>query len=218
LLRRARRWSCGATAGLDFEELAWDIASEVRVAQTIDQEIARLEARIETLYGDADPEGIVVSTPGAGTVLAAGILGRLGDARRFANLGGVRSFSGMVPKNDQSGLSEGQCALTKAGDPGLRRDLFLAADKARSVDPQLAARYYRLVVERGLTHTSALCHISTTLLTRIAACLRKAEHYVIRDVGGRPITAEEGRSICKGRYAIPLTSGAPDGAPGERRS
>ena len=189
--------------GLDFEELAWDVASEVRMAQTIDLEITRLEARIESLYEEADPEGIVVSAPGAGTVLAAGILGRLGDARRFASLAGVRSFSGMVPKNDQSGLSEGQCDLTKAGDPGLRRDLFLAADRARSVDPQLGARYYRLVVERGLTHTSALCHISTTLLTRIAACLRKGEHYKIRDVGGRQITDEEGRRICKERYTVP---------------
>jgi transposase len=189
--------------GLDFEELAWDVASEVRVARRIEQEIAHLDARIEALYAEADPDGVMVSAPGVGTTLAAGILGRLGDANRFANLAGVRSFSGMVPRNDQSGLSEGKCALTKAGDPGLRRDLFLAADKARCVDPQLAMRYHRLVVERGLTHISAVCHISTTLLTRMAACWRTGQAYVIRDVDGRVISEAEGRAFCKQRYAIP---------------
>ena len=189
--------------GVDFEELAWDVASEVRMAQAIEQEITRLDERIKALYAEADPDGIMVSAPGVGTTLAAGILGRLGDANRFANLAGVRSFSGMVPATEQSGLIQASPGLTKAGDPGLRRDLFLAADKARQADPQLAARYHRLMVERGLTSVSALCHLSTVVLTRMAACWRSGEPYVIRDVDGRVISEAEGRAICKQRYAIP---------------
>ena len=45
-------------------------------------------------------------TPGIGVNLSAGILGRLGDPNRFANLAGVRSFTGTVPKVDQSGLAD----------------------------------------------------------------------------------------------------------------
>ena len=76
---------------------------------------------IEALYEEADPKGIVVSTPGIGITLSAGILGRLGDhPNRFANLAGVRSFTGIVPKIDQSGLANKHKGLTKAGDPGLR--------------------------------------------------------------------------------------------------
>jgi transposase len=127
-------WDSG---GLDFDELAGDIASEVRFLEMLNDEIARIEHRIAELYEHADPEGIILSAPGTGTTLAAGILGRLGDARRFANLAGVRSFSGMVPGTSQSGTSEGRPRVTKAGDPGLRRDLFLAADQARLSDPQL---------------------------------------------------------------------------------
>ena len=99
-------------------------------------------------------------------VLSAGIAGRLGgDARRFANLGGrsARS-SGVVPGVNQSGFTETRPGITKQGDPGLRRDLFLAAERARHQDPQLAAKYYRLIMERRLHHYSAVCHLATTLV------------------------------------------------------
>jgi transposase len=83
-------WAAG---GLDFAELADDIAAEVRVIAAFDAEIAAVEDRIDSLYDDVDPAGIVRSAPGIGVTLAAGILGRTGDLRRFANLAGVRSFS-----------------------------------------------------------------------------------------------------------------------------
>jgi hypothetical protein len=130
-------------AGLDFDELAWDLASEVRLVRGLNDEIGRLETRIDVLYGKADPAGIVISTPGVGPILAGGILGRLGDANRFANLAGVRSFSGMVPKVNQTGHTETRPGITKQGDAGLRRDIWFAADVARQTDPQLAAKYHR---------------------------------------------------------------------------
>ena len=68
-------WSCG---GIDFAELAEDIAAEVRVLKALDVEIAAAEDRIAVLYDDADPGGIVRSAPGLG-VPSAGILGSTGD-------------------------------------------------------------------------------------------------------------------------------------------
>ena len=189
--------------GLDFDELAWDLASEARLVRRLDDEIGRLETRIDELYAKADPAGIVISTPGVGPVLAGGILGRLGDANRFTDLAAVRSFSGMIPKVNQTGHTETRPGITKQGDPGLRRDIWFAADVARHTDPQLAAKYHRLIVERRLHHYSAICHLATTLLTRIAACWRRDERYVIRDIDGRRITAAEGKAIVNARYRIP---------------
>ena len=189
--------------GLDFDELAWDLASEARLVRRLDDEIGRLETRIDELYAKADPAGIVISTPGVGPVLAGGILGRLGDANRFTDLAAVRSFSGMIPKVNQTGHTETRPGITKQGDPGLRRDIWFAADVARQTDPQLAAKYHRLIVERRLHHYSAICHLATTLLTRIAACWRRGERYVIRDIDGRRITAAEGKAIVNARYRIP---------------
>ena len=188
--------------GLDFDELADDIAVEARQIITLDAEIDQLDDRIATLYETADPTGIVTSTPGISTVLSAGILARTGDFNRFDNLAGIRSFTGLVPKVDQSGTAEHHNGPTKAGDPGLRQALFLAADLARKVDPTLAARYNRLYIDQGKHHNSAICSIAAVLITRIAACWRNGEHYVLRDVDGTPITETQGRRICATTYKI----------------
>lgn len=193
-------WAAG---GLDFSELAADIATEVRVIKALDAELEAIDERVEALYEEADPTGVVRSAPGLGVTLAAAILGRTGDLARFDNLAGVRSFTGIVPKVDQSGLSDGHHGgLTKAGDPGLRQALYLAADAARKVDPTLAARYRRLVVDQGKHHVSALCSIAPVLITRIAACWRGGERYVLKDLDGTEITEAQGRAICAERYKI----------------
>jgi transposase len=201
-----------AGGGIDFAELAADIAAEVRVARSLNDEIVVLERRAAPLFAaadrrpaidDADQRGIIAAVPGLGGVLGAGIVARFGDLDRFANLAGVRSFTGLVPKIDQSGLTHGHRGITKAGDPGLREVLYLAADYLRHIDPQLAARYHRLIVESGKHHDSALCHLATNLATRLAACWRRRERYMLRDVDGTPITETEGRAIVTARYKIP---------------
>lgn len=192
-------WAAG---GIDFAELAEDIAAEVRLIKAADVELEGIEERIAALYEEADPGGIVVSMPGLGVTLAAGILGRTGDLARFDNLAGVRSFTGIVPKVDQSGLADAHKGLTKSGDSGLRQTLYLAADHARKVDPTLAARYHRLVVDQGKHHVSATCSLAAVVMTRIAACWRNGERYVLRDVDGTEITETEGRAISAERYKI----------------
>jgi hypothetical protein len=73
----------------------------------------------------------------------------------------------------------------------------------RRIDPTLAAKYHRLMLEAGKHHNSALCHIATTLLTRIIACWRTGQPYQLRDVDGTPVTPEQARAIIAERYTIP---------------
>ncbi|WP_342778775.1 IS110 family transposase [Phytoactinopolyspora halophila] len=58
----------------------------------------------------------MTSAPGVGAVTGAVILGRLGDINRFTSLAAVRSFSGLVPFLDASGLSDRHGGPTKRGD------------------------------------------------------------------------------------------------------
>lgn len=189
--------------GMDFHALAADIAVEARLALTVSEEIKALDKRIAALYEQVDPGGIVRSAPGVGRVGAPQIAGRLGDANRFANLPAIRCFAGLVPDQDSSGQAARAGGPTKAGDACLREALFMSADHARKIDPTLAARYYRLIVEEGKHHTSAVTTIAAVLLTRIAACLRNGTRYELRDTDGRTITEQEGRAICATRYTIP---------------
>ena len=51
-------------------------------------------------------------------------------------------------------------------------------------------------------HESAICHLATMLITRIATCMRNGTPYQLRDVDGTAITESEGRAIVKERYQL----------------
>lgn len=205
----ADRILAAARASLDlwgddicFPELAEDIAVEARLALALTAEIKELDERIAVLVRDRDPHGIITSAPGIGAVTGAVILGRLGDASRFQSLSAVRAFSGLVPSLDASGVSGRHGGPTKRGDHLLREALFISANQARRLDPTLAAKYHRLMVDNGKHHNSALCHIATTLLTRVVACWRAQIPYQIRDVDGHLVTTHQARAIINERYSV----------------
>lgn len=187
--------------GMDFAALAADIAVEAEQAQVLTAQLADLDERIAHLYAEADPAGIIRSAPGVGPVIAGVIAGRLGDPHRFNSLAAIRAYSGLVPKVSQSGKSDHTAGLTKAGDHLLRESLWLAAEQARKFDPQLAAKYVRLRnAERH--HDSAICHIATILLTRIATCWRTGQPYQIRDIDGTPLTPAQGKKTIQEHHQI----------------
>ena len=185
-----------AATDIDFAELAADIEAEVRFIAAVQAEIDQLDQRIQHLYAQADPDQILRSVPGVGATLAPAIHALFGDPHRFTNLNAARAFTGLVPGTNQSGIGQTPTRPTKAGDPGLRTALFMAADLARQTDPTLAAKYRRLVVDRKLHHNSAICHLAAVLATRIIACLRSHTRYQIRAVNGQAINPQEARTIC----------------------
>jgi transposase len=202
LLEAARETLALWDGELDFTELADDIAVEARMALALSKEIKELDERLVVALRAADPEGILTSVPGVGVINGAQILARLGDPNRFASLAGVRSFSGLVPKLSSSGLSGRHGGPTKSGDAALREALYMAANWARRIDPTLAQRYHRLMVNEGKHHNSALCHVSTILLTRIVSCWRAGTPYVIRDLDGTELTRDQAREVISRRYQI----------------
>ena len=187
---------------LDYPDLAEDIAIEARLALALTEEIKELDERIAVMLERADPAGIIRSAPGVGAITGAAILGRLGDPARFSSLAAARSFTGLVPPLDASGQAGRHGGPTKRGDAVLREALFIAADHARRLDPSLA-RYHRLMTEAGKHHTSAICHIAPALLTRIIACWRTGERYVLHDVDERAVDSLEARAIIAARYTVP---------------
>ena len=189
------------TDGMDFAELAQDIAHEAEQALFLTRQIKQIDERVANLYADADPQGIVASAPGVGPVISAVIAGRIGNPHRFTSLAAIRAYTGLVPKVSQSGVSKVESSITKAGDPLLREMLCTAADQARKIDPQIAAKYQRLMAG-DRPHDSAICHLATLMVTRIATCMRTGQHYALRDVDGTPITEAEGRAIVKERYQL----------------
>ena len=111
----------------------------------------------------------------------------------------------MFPTKSSSGGQDrpGQ-RLTKSGNDRLKRALYLAADTARKIDPELAAVYWRLMVKKGHHHKQALCAVATRLVNRIYRVRKTGQPYVLRDLTGTPITVPEGKHIVANLFTVPL--------------
>ena len=201
LLATARESIALWDGALDFGALADDIRAEAAQHQFLTGQIAAVDARIAEQLAQRDPEGILTSAPGVGPVIAGIIAGRIGDPHRFSHLSAVRKFAGLVPSVSCSGILTGTGKMTKSGDALLRHGAFLAADSARRTDPQLAAKYVRLMNEQR-HHNDAVTHLAAILLTRVVACWRDGVPYVIRDLDGTVITAQQGRAIVAAHHQV----------------
>ncbi len=98
----------------------------------------------------------------------------------------ARNALGKVGRKYQRAISADVRAVFNAPSLDWARELM--AGVARKHDPQLAALYRRLMVERGRHHNQALCAVATHLADRIYALLRENRTYQPRDLDGRAIT------------------------------
>jgi transposase len=160
---------------------------------------------VEQIYQRVHPSNALRSIPGIGSTLAPLLIGVLGYARRFRNEDHIRGFCGMFPtRNSSGGVDKPGQRLTKSGSDRVKRALYIAADVARKIDPDLAAVYWRLMVNKGHHHKQAICAVATRLINRIYRVLKTGEPYALRDQQGNSITVQEGRRIVTAQFTVPL--------------
>lgn len=190
---------------VDFALLQTEVALEVDRLRLIEAQLTRLTREIETLYAKLHPSNVLRTIPGIGIALGPLVLGVLHEAGRFAGLHRLRGFCGMFPRVKASGgTSQPGQAITQSGNNRIKRALYLAADAARRIDPELAAVYWRLMVRKGHHHKQALCAVATRLVNRIGKVLRTGQAYELRDNDGTPITVTLGKAIVAERFSIPI--------------
>jgi transposase len=210
---RAEQWMDAARAALDlyaahpavaFEELAAEVATEVRLLRATQAELAAHAAEREATYRWVDPGALARSLPGLAEVGGPALVAAMGDPARFRRGRQFRSFTGLAPKASETGDTDrkGQ-PMSKAGSSLLRTTLVRAADHARKADPQLARIYYLQMVERGKDHLGALCVVAANLAERAWAVMDRGMPYVICDTDNRPVTAEEAKAIIADQWTVP---------------
>ncbi|SIT64998.1 Transposase IS116/IS110/IS902 family protein [Burkholderia sp. b14] len=167
--------------------------------------IGAIEREVERIYQRVHPSDALRSIPGVGSTLAPLLIGILGHAKRFRNEDHIRGFCGMFPtKNSSGGIDKPGQRLTKSGSDRIKRALYIAADVARKIDPDLAAVYWRLMVNKGHHHKQAICAVATRLINRIYRVLKTGQPYVLRDQQGNAITVQEGKRIVLAQFTVPL--------------
>jgi len=129
------------------------LASEIlRDVRTLDRKIADLKVRIEA---EVEASGTTLTEIfGVGPILAATILGTVGDVTRFPTKGHFASYSGTAPVEASSGKVV-RHRLSLAGNRHLNYALHMVAtSQARSGAP--GGTYYRKKIAEGKSSKEAL--------------------------------------------------------------
>ena len=210
---RALQWQAAATAAVElygehpavpFEELAAEVATEVRLLRAIQAELAAHAAAREQRYRTVDPAQLARSLPGFAEVSAPALVAVMGRPGRFRDATRFKSYAGLAPRASETGETDRKgTPMSKAGPSLLRSTLFRAADMARRQDPQLARIYYQQMTERGATHIKACCVVAGHLAERAWTVLNRGTPYVICDTSGNPVTAAEAKAIIAERWTVP---------------
>ena len=194
----------GDETGIAFDDVAAEIASEVRMWRACQAELAgHAEAR-ETHYRVVDPDQLARTLPGikesGGPVLVAA----LGRAHRFPTSAQFKNYSGLAPKASETGDTDrkGQ-AMSKSGPRLLRYQLVMSANTARQLDPQLAKVYYDQMTSHGAHHTKAVCVVAAKLAERAWTVMTRQTPYVICDIDGTPVDNPTAKAIIAERYHVP---------------
>jgi hypothetical protein len=209
---RARAWLGVAQAAvalygddpaMPYQDLAAELASQIRLLRAVLGEQKTHEQARERAYLRVEPDELARSLPGIATVGAPLLVAAMGRPQRFRSAARFKAFTGLTPKASETGETDrkGQ-AITKAGAARLRKQLLCSANTARQVDPQLAAVYYQQMVERGAHHIKALCVVAARLAERFWLVETRGEPYVVRDLDGTPVTSEQAKQIIATRYRV----------------
>jgi transposase len=112
----------------EHPELLAMIEPSLQVIDAMTEQVRCLERAIEELATENYPETeFLRQIQGVGVLTSLTFVLTIGDPLRFARARDVAAYLGLVPKRDQSGDTDKQLRISKAGDAYLRRLLVSAA-------------------------------------------------------------------------------------------
>jgi transposase len=115
---------------------------DMLLLKDMDDDIAEMNKR--------DPMARLLKTiPGVGDFTAMVLLSEIVDIRRFPRAASLACYSGLTPKQRQSGSRTRMMGITKEGSANLRWVIIQAAWIAIRIDPRLRRFYERLQQEKG---------------------------------------------------------------------
>jgi len=112
----------------EYSEILALVEPSLLVIDSITAQIKELDKSIETMAEEVYPETQFISQiTGVGALTSLAFVLTIEDPKRFKRSRDVGSYLGLVPKRDQSGESDKELRISKAGDSYLRMLLVNAA-------------------------------------------------------------------------------------------
>ena len=174
------------------EMVTFTLATQLDHIRFIQRSQKRLEETIaHTIAPVPNP---IISVPGLGPVITAGLLAEIVDISRFPEHQHLAQYFGISWERRSTGNFVSQnTRLTKVGNPYGRYYFIQGADKARQYAMEYKAFYWRKYNEVSkYQHRRALVLTARKLVRLVHALLTKNEPYVRPRT---PISTEEDRSL-----------------------
>jgi transposase len=174
-LFQAARDSIGIYEGkesilLEIDHLVLRIEDEKRF-------IENLETKMADYLSQIPYSASLLSIKGIGVITVAGLIGEVGDFKKFKTVSEVIKLAGLDLYEISSGQHKGKRRISKRGRSLMRKLLYFAAlNTARSQGIMNEA--YKKMLERGMPKMKALVAISRKLLRIMFALARDNEKYV----------------------------------------
>lgn len=140
--------------------------------------IAKLEREMRRLLDQIPYSRSILSVKGIKTVTAAGLIGEVGDFRKFRTISELLKLAGLDLYEISSGNHTGNRHITKRGRSLLRKLLFFASLNMIRKGGVMHEPYQRYI-GRGMPTHKALVAISRKLLGILFALVRDHTEYVV---------------------------------------
>ncbi len=142
-----------------------------------DRFIASLEKQMRCYLEQIPYSGSLLSIKGLGVVTVAGLIGEVGDFKKFDTHAEIMKLAGFDLFEVSSGQHQGQRHISKRGRALMRKLLFFASINTVRSQGIMHARYHQML-DRGMLKMKALIAISRTLLRLIFALARDNTMYI----------------------------------------
>jgi len=191
VLKKVSRGKLGLERAKELFEAAQDSIGIYEGKESILEEISHLVCQIEgqnrfidtlerqmaEFLGQIPYSGSILSIKGIGVTTAAGLIGEVGDFRKFRTISEVMKLAGLDLYEVSSGRHKGQRHISKRGRALMRKLLYFAAINAVKSNGIMHEPYQRML-DRGMPKVKALIAISRKLLRIIFALARDNAEYV----------------------------------------
>lgn len=176
-LYRAAEESIGLGEGR--ESIVLEIKETVSAIESIERFVKELEKHMSKHLKDVPYSRCILSMKGIGEITTAGLIGEMGDFKKYSTIAEVIKHAGLDLFEISSGKHKGKRRISKRGRPLLRKLLFFASINVVRKGGILHKQYQHHL-KKGMPKMKALVAISRKLLSIIFALVRDHSVYIAR--------------------------------------
>jgi transposase len=164
------------------ESIVLEIGHLVSSIENVDRFIEGLEQQMAYYLEQIPYSHSILSIKGIGEVTAAGLIGEVGDFRKFDTIAEIMKLAGLNLYEVSSGKHKGRHRISKRGRPLMRKLLFFVSINSVK-SGGIMHKYYTQMLDRGMLKMKALVAVSRKLLALIFALVRNNSQYVVNYSG-----------------------------------